>query len=444
MAYSFYKKTDDPFNFSYLNAAKDAYSSSNNTPTTTTTNNVSVSSRPATDAENASFPKKETYTPAPLKNEASAESSTPMNDVAAMRKKFYDQQILDAETTAATGKAEDEEYYGKKKTDYQSRLDQWKLDSAAITADQEAYTAEQKQLADDEAGRQLFKQAKGNREGQARLQKLFAGLGSVDSTSFQGAAARGEDRLATGQAETQRNLGFDKNDMDRELKLFKMQAKQAEQLEIIKFNDAIAEIDRVLEKGTATYNAAVQKVKDAAQESIFAIQEKIAEKEADFNFELKKAGIEDAAASQSAQGNKDKALNLVNSLMGGNYQAISGAWKTPDWMSRMGIAKGSGDAKANWEGLSNLLTLAKRGELKGSGTISDFETKMLEKAALAGLDPQTQTEDEFYRGLQRLQQDLQQGGATATQVRMVSPDGASYMVSQDEVAEAAQNGWRQI
>lgn len=55
--------------------------------------------------------------------------------------------------------------------------------------------------------------------------------------------------------------------------------------------------------------------------------------------------------------------------------------------------------------------MAARGQLKGSGQVSDFETKMLEKAALAGLDPTRQSEEEFLAGLNQLKLDLQSGGA---------------------------------
>ena len=69
-------------------------------------------------------------------------------------------------------------------------------------------------------------------------------------------------------------------------------------------------------------------------------------------------------------------MTLIEDIQGGDYKGIYGAVDglTPNWMP------GKRDANAKIERLTNMLTLAARGALKGQGTITDTETAMLDKA----------------------------------------------------------------
>ena len=119
----------------------------------------------------------------------------------------------------------------------------------------------------------------------------------------------------------------------------------------------------------------------------------------------------DAAFGETAaSGNESKALQMVNNILGGNVEGITGAVRTGN-IPGISQITGSATTQTDWEGLQSLLSLAKRGELKGSGQVSDFETRMLEKAALAGLDQRLPAE-EFKRRLLLLKNDLESGGAS--------------------------------
>lgn len=107
--------------------------------------------------------------------------------------------------------------------------------------------------------------------------------------------------------------------------------------------------------------------------------------------------------------NKNKALTMVNNILGGNMGGISGALRTGH-IPGISQLSGSATTQTDYDGLKALLSLAERGQLKGSGAVSDFETKMLEKAALAGLNQNLPT-DEFKRRLELLKSDLESGGA---------------------------------
>jgi len=137
-----------------------------------------------------------------------------------------------------------------------------------------------------------------------------------------------------------------------------------------------------------------------------------------------------------ANGNQNKALTMVNNLLAKDTKGITGVLRTGN--SPIAAWTGAAGAQADYDGLKNLLALAERGQLKGSGAVSDFEAKMLEKAAMAGLN-QNLPDDEFRRRLELLQKDLMSGGATANNMSMASggqtggqvitaPDGQQIMI----------------
>jgi len=124
--------------------------------------------------------------------------------------------------------------------------------------------------------------------------------------------------------------------------------------------------------------------------------------------------------SNQAGQNNQKALGLVNRILSGNLAGISGTFRSGN-IPGLNIITGSGQTQADFEGLKNLLALASRGQLKGSGAVSDFEARMLEKAAMAGLDPTKMSTPEFKRRLEELRADLS-GGQSVGQI-VTAPDG---------------------
>jgi hypothetical protein len=131
------------------------------------------------------------------------------------------------------------------------------------------------------------------------------------------------------------------------------------------------------------------------------------------------------AASGQANGNKGKALTMVNNILGKDTKSITGALQTGN-VPVLSTLTGAVNAQTDFDGLKALLALAERGQLKGSGAVSDFESKMLEKAALAGIN-QNLSDDEFRSRLKLLKQDLESGGATSTGGQIVTgPDGNQY------------------
>lgn len=131
------------------------------------------------------------------------------------------------------------------------------------------------------------------------------------------------------------------------------------------------------------------------------------------------------AASGQGNGNKGKALTMVNNILGKDTKSITGAVQTGN-VPVLSTLTGAVNAQTDFDGLKALLALAERGQLKGSGAVSDFESRMLEKAALAGIN-QNLSDDEFRARLELLKRDLESGGATSTGGQIVTgPDGNQY------------------
>lgn len=132
-------------------------------------------------------------------------------------------------------------------------------------------------------------------------------------------------------------------------------------------------------------------------------------------------------ASSQSSGNKNKALTMVNNILSKDTKNITGALKTGN-IPVLNTITGSVGSQTDYDGLKSLLALAERGQLKGSGTVSDFEAKMLEKAAMAGLN-QDLPDDEFRRRLEILKQDLMSGGAESMVGQVITaPDGQQIII----------------
>jgi hypothetical protein len=414
--YSFYTKKDDPFNFSYLNAA---YNAGSTTPKTTNTSitlpasRVNVTSSPA--------PK----TPPPTTQTQQSPYTDQLSKITQSQTDFYNNQAAKTAEGLKSSYDTSQKYLSEQIPQMQGFLSNYQNLADKSVNNQQQYTEQQKQELADQAGKEQFMQAQAAREGRGRLQNTFASLGAVDSSAFQNFAARAEDRLARGQDESRGQLKRDTGNLDREFSIFKDQTELAKMQEVEKFNAAVRQIQASMQQGTSEYQSAVQAAYDRAQENIFGIQRSLAEKEADYQYKAREAGLETAAGNLAAQQNTGKALNMVNNLIGGNYQAVSGGFRTPGFMTP--LVPGSAAARADYEGLKNLLTLAARGQLKGSGAVSDFETKMLEKAAMAGLSPEL-PEQEFLARLKLLQQDLMAGGANQSSQIVIAPDGQQIQI----------------
>lgn len=270
--------------------------------------------------------------------------------------------------------------------DLQGNLDSFITRQNQRIEDLKGSTQEQKQSIRDQRGKELRRAAQTNRENQAGLQNLFAGLNVLDSSAFQNQASAQANRFTGKQNETLRIMTNELNQADRDLQDYRYQAADLVDSEIAKFNEAIRNIQTQMQVGSAEYNAAVQSIYDQAQQNIFAIEEGLAGFET--SIEEKRAALEnqlmEAQANQSGeqQGQTtQQVVNLIDDLLSRDVSGITGFGR----YNPLNLAPGS-DAQLTkniYEQLKAYLSLDNIKYLKGTGQISDAEQRILANAASA-------------------------------------------------------------
>ncbi len=332
----------------------------------------------------------------------------------------------------------------------------------------------QKQNVTDDIGTLQRQAAQTRQESAARTGQMFAGLNTSDSYGFGSHGQAQENIESEFNRFTQENLRSGQNqkfEIDSALQEYEIDAQQKLDTAKMQLEDVISQIESDMRMNSIEKQNALDGVLADYEEVLTGIDSEMngvyeryytqleeigknslseefmttgkPQNEADFKMMYENPDKYEEFFNQSgASDNENKALKMVNNLIDGNYQAVSGTFKTPGFMSAM--IPGAAAARADIDGLKSLLSLAKRGELKGSGQVSDFETRMLEKAALAGLTPEL-PEDEFLKRLGSLREDLMSGGAvdqTARKIRVIGPTGEVGNIDESELQEAEQNGWR--
>jgi len=357
--------------------------------------------------------------------------------------------------------------------------------SAASSARLNTQAEANKENARVESGQSQRQLMEDRRQLQAQKEKQYAALGTIDSYgtgSFQSANENINNDFLRMTNENKRLL--EKNLFDIDQKLFDAKAGIEEQLatEESKYNDAIIQIEnsnmlneaqkaQLIRSAQIKFETEKTNIYDkydtlrltAEKEKVDA-QAKLDEaKVADQKLQVLlgsasdtfiKTGIPSTAEDQflimkypkeveayanlikngqsAGSKNKDTALSMVNRLLSQDTRPITGAMRTGG-IPVISSFTGSAIPQADYNGLKSLLALAERGQLKGSGAVSDFEAKMLEKAAMAGLT-QDLPDEEFRRRLEILRNDLMSGGATSSEVVnqrgqvITAPDGQQILI----------------
>lgn len=319
------------------------------------------------------------------------------------------------------------------------------FDKAMVGATDKANLA--KSNIEDTAGSTQRQNAETLRTGQAGISNRFAGLNTSDSygagshmqaqenvqSDFNRLTAENlkqksnqlaevESNLQTYQLDAQRQLDGLKATLDNtilqiqsNMRMNDLDKQKAIDSAVYDYEDSLNTIDTTLNNMYKDYQLKALELEKTGLSKGFMTTGK-PENENDYKFLVENSEKYDKYGAIIGTGgtgttkptNEGKALQMVNNLIDGNYQAVSGTFRTPGFAASM--VPGAGAARADMEGLRSLLALAERGQLKGSGAVSDFESKMLEKAALAGLTSEL-PEAEFLSRLKLLQSDLKSGGA---------------------------------
>jgi len=257
-------------------------------------------------------------------------------------------------------------------------------------------------------GAEGFRQLKGG------IDKKFANLNAIDSSAYQNRYINANTKFAGQQQGLLGQQAQEITRLDSEYAQAEIDAEQLISMEESNLQQVIAQIQGSIAQGTIEYEQAISDAYNNAQSNIYNIQDQLATFENEIALAKQEAELE-GAGSSPGQDNKNQALGLIDFILSeGNIPAIAGGYR-PGNIPLLNKIGGGGDTATAWNSIKDLLALAARGQLKGTGTVSDFEAEMLQKAAVAGLDPTRQTEEEFERGLRQLQADLQSGGAVVPQ-----------------------------
>jgi len=355
-------------------------------------------------------------------------------------------------------------------------FNRFKTNTEADIQDVTALAESQKAQAKDYYGEANRTAAQARQETGQQATRKFAGQGAIDS------AGAGSYREANENIDSEFNRTVAKNasalaakqmEVDTAVGQYQRQAKTLIADEETKLMQSLKQIDIQFADNEVAKQQAMGEVYKSAQDRIYQIQDQMSSIEqqamqqkqtialelqkldasklspefmatgkptnqAEYDYlvqnadKFKTLGI----IGDQANGNQNKALTMVNNLLAKDTKGITGVLRTGN--SPIAAWTGAAGAQADYDGLKNLLALAERGQLKGSGAVSDFEAKMLEKAAMAGLN-QNLPDDEFRRRLELLQKDLMSGGATANNMSMASggqtggqvitaPDGQQIMI----------------
>lgn len=354
--------------------------------------------------------------------------------------------------------------------EYKQNFDLFKANSEAGVRDIQASGEAQKSSAKDYYGDAQLQAAKSRNQVRGETQRTFSNLNTLDSRGEGSFSQATENQDSQFNSFTQGNLKAQAQkltEIDAQVGQAVRAATLAVQQEDVKLQSLLKQIEVAKQTNnldqakslTDAYNETQQRIYDIQdgidnikyqyqleQEKFAQAQEALANETKGLSPEFMQTGVAKTMqdfmyrsknpdmfekikpGEATANGNnQNKALTLVNNLLNGNLNGISGGVRYGN-VPIISQATGAATSQADFDGLKNLLALAERGQLKGSGAVSDFEARMLEKAALAGLNQNLPT-DEFKRRLSLLQKDLMSGGATDSTQPDIDPAVAAYLAA---------------
>jgi hypothetical protein len=319
----------------------------------------------------------------------------------------------------------------------QDRFEQLKSNTEATIEDLIKGGEMQKSQTEDYYGDAQRQLAQALRETQGRQRREFASLGSLDSFgegSYLEANTNAESEFNRNVAQLQRDKANKMSEIEMSVRNAERNARQT----IIQEEQKLQQLKRDIQYAIANNDLeTAQGLKQAylqTQQLIYDIEDALAQTKYQFALEQQKLKNEMALTNkyarlmQTGQPTNDaefefyiKNKQAIDEMFGGGKKAGEGKVlrmidkllsfdTTPiTGFNRIVIPGTSAyEIRETWEGLKSLLTLAERGQLKGSGAVSDFETKILEKAAAAGLSPKM-NDSAFRARLMEIRNELANG-----------------------------------
>lgn len=151
-----------------------------------------------------------------------------------------------------------------------------------ISAEEQA-TGEDIENVERTTGEALRASAEANREQNANLQNIFAGLGTLDSGAFQDAQINQSNKFTRGQQTMQAQKAQEVNQLKRGLQSFRQQSIAAIQQEEMNLQARLVEIENTIDSNSTEYNLAIKQAYDDAKNAVSAIDQEYAQAEYEVN-----------------------------------------------------------------------------------------------------------------------------------------------------------------
>lgn len=320
----------------------------------------------------------------------------------------------------------------------QKNFDQFKTDTEGSINDVTAQAGQAEVGAETQWGTDQRALAQTRRESEARNNSKYAALNTTDSYG-EGSYGRAQENVETDfnrqTATGLQGLEDKKFQIGQELSAFVSQAKSYIINEQTKLNAKLQEISDSMNLNESEKAMLKKQANDEYQSGLLDIKQNLANLKyqyaqsdtSNLSAEFLQTGVPTSAkeyeflqknkdafsniGANSASAQKQPLIDLIDRIAGGEVGAITGVVRT-------GWLPGSKGAMTQnyYNQLKGMLSLENRSKLKGSGAISDFESKTLEKAASAlGTNL---SEDQFRVVLDDLKSSLGGQGTTNQMIRV--------------------------
>lgn len=350
-----------------------------------------------------------------------------------------------------------------------SNFDRFRTNSEANIADVTAQGELQKDQARDYYGEANRTAAQARQETGAQAGRKFAGQGAIDSAgagSYREANENIDSEFNRVVAQNAKALAGKQTEIDMAVGQYTREAKSLIQQEEANLMQQLKAIDIQFADNAVAKEQAMLEVFNSAQERVYQIQDRMSEIEqqamqqkqnialelakldttklsaefmatgiptnqTEYEYMIKNADTFEklGLTSASADQNKGQVVSAIQRLSDGDIAGIVGMGK----YNPMNQIPGSKAQQTynDWKNLQAMLSLESRQQLKGSGAISDFEAKVLERAANLGLDTNL-SEEQFRSRLGVLMNEINGGQLQPAPQGagniITAPDGQQVMI----------------
>lgn len=350
-----------------------------------------------------------------------------------------------------------------------SNFDTFKGNTQAGVADVVAKGEAQKEQARDYFGEATRTAAQARGETQQQATQKFASQGAIDSAGAGSYRQANENIDSDFNAYVQKNskeLAYKLTDIDSAVGEYQRQATTLIQTEEAKLQESLRQIEFTLADNEIAKKQAIEQVYqqyqdriNSIQDTLSAIEQQAIEQKNNIALELDKLSKTTLSpefratlvptteaeldwlvknqenltkmgllGDQSGDKNKGQVVATIQRLAGGNIGGITGygRWNPLNKLPGSDAQQTEND----WKNLQAMLSLEGREKLKGSGAISDFEAKVLERASTLGLGTNL-SEDQFRQRLNILMNEISGGQiqpSTTGNNIITAPDGQQVMI----------------